>query len=68
MIDEIKRLLSEYEIIRITESAVQLGVIENNLLGIRFWVKHGFKRIRESRNSSDSANPLNIVIMEKRIL
>lgn len=46
---------------------VQLGVIENNLQGLKFWDKHGFKRIRESKNSSDSATSLKIVIMEKRL-
>jgi ribosomal protein S18 acetylase RimI-like enzyme len=43
--------IAEYEFI-------QLGVIENNVVGLEFWQKHGFSKVRVK----DS-----IVVMEKRI-
>jgi ribosomal protein S18 acetylase RimI-like enzyme len=40
-------------------TSVQIGVIENNIKGIAFWEKHGFKHIRTKEN---------IIVMEKRVV
>lgn len=46
---------------------VQLGVIDNNQKGIRFWHKQGFTQIRTTKMERDNANPLSVVVMEKRL-
>lgn len=48
-------------------TSIKLGVIDNNETGIRFWDKHGFKKIRESTTERNGVTPLRIVVMEYQI-
>ncbi|MCL2003041.1 MAG: GNAT family N-acetyltransferase [Oscillospiraceae bacterium] len=45
-------------------TSVQLGVLENNPHGQRFWQKFGFSKIREAPAEQ---NGINVIVMEKRI-
>lgn len=48
--------------------SIQLGVIDSNLDGLRFWQRYGFKKIRESKLKQDSRTDLNVIVMENTLV
>jgi len=48
-------------------ASVQLGVVDTNIRGLKFWGKQGFEKTRASRVERKNKPDWNVIVMEERV-